>query len=81
MAEVPDPELEGRLTALRKVLAQILAREPPETTAELVSAVLLRNGEEDPDVLADALDAQSAAMGAELAALLAEADRLRSDSG
>lgn len=77
MAMAAEPDLEGRLVALRKVLAHLLSQHAPEVTAELVSAVLLRDGEEDPAVLPDSLDPQSAAMGAELAALLAEADRLR----
>lgn len=77
MAKTAEPDLEGRLTALRKVLAHLLSRQSPEVTAELISAVLLRDGEEDPAALPDSLDPQSAAMGAELAALLAETDRLR----
>jgi hypothetical protein len=74
-------ELEGRLLALRKVLAQVLARWPQNRTAELISAVLLPTGEEDPAVLAEDLDPQSAAMGQEIAALLDEADRLRRGYG
>lgn len=74
-------ELEGRLLALRKALAQLLARMPQDRTAELLSAVLLPTGEEDPTVLAEDLDPQSAAMGRELSALLDEADRLRRGYG
>ena len=76
----PD-EMEGRLLALRKALAKVLAGMPPDRAAELVSAVLLPTGEEDPAVLAQEIDRQTAAMGQELTAILAETERVRRGYG
>lgn len=73
----PDPETDGRLLALRKGLAKLLSRMSPEAAEEVLTSALLPVGEEDPGVLATELDEVSAAMGREMAALLAEADRLR----
>ena len=76
----PD-EMEGRLLALRKALAKVLAGMPQDRAAELVSAVLLPTGEEDPAVLAQQIDRQTAAMGQELTAILAETERVRRGYG
>ncbi|OYU17788.1 MAG: hypothetical protein CFE34_13905 [Rhodobacteraceae bacterium PARR1] len=73
----PDPEIEGRLLALRKAVAQVMTTLSPDGAAEMISAALLHVGEEDPGVMTDDPDPVSAAMAQELAAVLAQADRLR----
>ena len=74
-------EMEGRLLALRKALAQVLANIPRDKAAELISAVLLPTGEEDPAVLTQDIDGQTAAMGRELTAILDATERLRKGYG
>ena len=73
----PDAETEGRLLALRKAVAQLIDLFAPDRGAEVLSAAALRVGEEDPGVMAEDLDPVFAAMGQEIADLLAQADRLR----
>lgn len=72
----PDP-VEGRLIALRKMLALALSRLPPDLVTNLLEQETLRTGDEDPSALPDALATEAGAMATELAALRDEAARLR----
>lgn len=69
--------VEGRLIALRKALAFLLARLPESEVAALLVEETMRTGDEDPGAVVDAVAAEAGAMAAELAALRDEAARLR----
>ena len=69
--------VEGRLIALRKALALLLARLPEGEMAALLEQEALRTGDEDPGAVIDAVAAEAGAMATELAALRDEAARLR----
>lgn len=69
--------IEGRLIALRKALALVLAQLPEGALAALQEQETLRTGDEDPGAVIDAVAAVAGAMAAELSALRDEVARLR----
>lgn len=69
--------VEGRLIALRKALALVLARLPEGEMAALLEQEALRTGDEDPGAMADAVAVVAGAMASELAALRDETTRLQ----
>lgn len=70
-------QIDGRLIALRKALALLLARLPEGTLAELLERETLHTGDEDPAALPDSIAAEAGAMASELAALRDEVALLR----